>query len=134
MTQAPGALVTFSSCLLSPVQSRWLLLLQSDDSALSFIHLLLSPPTELYILITVFLSSKISIWLFSIFSISCRDSIFPFGSNVFVIARQSVFLMTLLKSLSDYSNISFFLAFACFFFFFHLIWNLSGMTGSFDKS
>lgn len=67
--------------------------------------LTLSPSTVLSVLVTVFFSCKIFVWFF-IPSISLlRLSNFSFVSRVFLVAHLSIFLMALLRYLSDNANI-----------------------------
>ena len=75
--------------------------------------LLFSPPTEFFFLLTVFFSYKIFIWDLFISSIYllrfstllAEAFCFLFVSGMFIIGCVSIFMMTVLESLSGHSNI-----------------------------
>lgn len=72
----------------------------------------LAPPWRWIVVVvvvlgTVFFNSKISLWFFFLFYLSCLQLlIFPFVSSVFLIVLWSIFMMVALRYLSDNSNIS----------------------------
>ena len=72
--------------------------------------LLLRPSFNFFVYVTIYVNSKISIWLFFIFSISVlRLSIFSFVSNMFIIPCGIRFIILAFISLSDISNLCVFL-------------------------
>lgn len=67
-------------------------------------YLLLSPSIVFSILVIVFFSSRTSIFLLHSFYFFA-ETIFHFASSMFIIAHWNIFMMAVLKFLSDNSNI-----------------------------